>query len=117
MNFRIASRQSQHWNRAGIDGNNRQIDQTTRTTRPPCQQARHIVVAQASRRMFMGIRPDTVMMLHGWWQGCNELGKPYYPLLRGGANANLMYSTDPKKAYDPVVTAMTSQTLVQVRKA
>jgi anaerobic selenocysteine-containing dehydrogenase len=64
-----------------------------------------------------GIRPDTVMLLHGWWQGCNELGKPYYPLLRGGANANLMYSTDPKKAYDPVVTAMTSQTLVQVRKA
>jgi anaerobic selenocysteine-containing dehydrogenase len=64
-----------------------------------------------------GIRPDTVMLLHGWWQGCNELGKPYYPLLRGGANANLMYSTDTKKAYDPVVTAMTSQTLVQVRKA
>jgi len=64
-----------------------------------------------------GIRPDTVMMLHGWWQGCSELGKPYYPLLRGGANANTMYSTDPKKAYDPVVTAMTSQTLVQVRKA
>jgi len=39
--------------------------------------------------------------------------QPYYPLLRGGANANLMYSTDTKKAYDPVVTAMTSQTLVQ----
>jgi len=64
-----------------------------------------------------GIRPDTVMLLHGWWQSCKELGKPYYPLLRGGANANQMYSTDPKKAYDPVVTAMTSQTLVQVRKA
>jgi anaerobic selenocysteine-containing dehydrogenase len=64
-----------------------------------------------------GIRPDTVMALHGWWQGCKELGKPFYPLLRGGANANSMYSTDPKKAYDPVVTAMTSQTLVQVRKA
>ena len=63
-----------------------------------------------------GIRPDTVMMLHGW-QGCSELGKLYYPLLRGGANANTMYSTDPKKAYDPVVTAMTSRTLVQVRKA
>ena len=20
-----------------------------------------------------GIRPDTVMALHGWWQGCDEL--------------------------------------------
>jgi len=64
-----------------------------------------------------GIRPDTVMALHGWWQGCKELGKPYYPLLCGGANANSMYSTAPAKAYDPVVTAMTSQTLVEVRKA
>ena len=31
----------------------RQIDQTTRTTSPPCQQARHIVVAQVSSRMFI----------------------------------------------------------------
>jgi hypothetical protein len=32
------------------------------------------------------------------------------------ANTNSMYSTD-KKAFDPIVTAMSSQTLVQVRKA
>jgi len=64
-----------------------------------------------------GIRPDTVMALHGWWQGCNELGLPGYPVLDGGANTNNMYSVDPEKAYDPLITAMTSQTLVQVRKA
>jgi len=64
-----------------------------------------------------GIRPDTVMALHGWWQGCSELKKKNSSLLAGGANANSMYSTDPAKAYDPLVTAMTSQTLVQVRKA
>ena len=64
-----------------------------------------------------GIRPDTVMALHGWWQGCDELGLPGYPLGNGGANTNNMYSVDPKKAFDPLVTAMTSQTLVQVRKA
>jgi anaerobic selenocysteine-containing dehydrogenase len=64
-----------------------------------------------------GIRPDTVMALHGWWQGCAELGKTNLPVLEGGANTNSMYSTDPKRAYDPLVTAMTSQTLVQVRKA
>ena len=40
-----------------------------------------------------------------------------YPLLKGGANVNSMYSVDPDKAYDPLITAMTSQTLVQVKKA
>ncbi len=62
------------------------------------------------------IRSDVVMSLHGWWQGCDELGLPGYPLLDGGANINVMYSTDPRKAFDPVVTAMPKQTLVEVRK-
>ena len=65
---------------------------------------------------YPGIRPDTVMLLHGWWQGCRELGIEDYPLLDGGANVNLMYSVDPEKAYDPLITAMASQTLVQVTK-
>jgi anaerobic selenocysteine-containing dehydrogenase len=67
--------------------------------------------------LFPGIRPDTVMGLHGWWQGCDELGLPGYPLLDGGANVNILYSTDPKKAFDPLVTAQPKQTLVEVRKA
>jgi len=66
---------------------------------------------------FPGIRPDTVMSLHGWWQGCEELGLPSYPIMDGGANVNVLYSTDPDKAFDPVVTAMPKQTLVEVRKA
>jgi anaerobic selenocysteine-containing dehydrogenase len=66
--------------------------------------------------LYPGIRPDTVMILHGWWQGCKELGIDDYPLLDGGANVNNMYSVDPARAYDPLVTAMTSQTLVQVKK-
>jgi anaerobic selenocysteine-containing dehydrogenase len=64
-----------------------------------------------------GIRPDTVMALHGWWQGCEELDMPGFPLLDGGANTNSMYSVDSEKAFDPLVTAMSSQTLVEVRKA
>jgi anaerobic selenocysteine-containing dehydrogenase len=64
-----------------------------------------------------GIRPDTVMALHGWWQGCEELDLPGFPLLDEGANTNSMYSVDSEKAYDPLITAMSSQTLVQVRKA
>ena len=66
--------------------------------------------------LYPGIRPDTVMILHGWWQGCRQLGRGDYPLSDGGANVNNMYSVDPQKAYDPLVTAMTSQTLVQVEK-
>jgi hypothetical protein len=65
----------------------------------------------------VGIRPDTVMALHGWWQGCQELELPGFPVLDGGANTNNMYSVDFEKAFDPLVTAMSNQTLVQVRKA
>jgi anaerobic selenocysteine-containing dehydrogenase len=64
-----------------------------------------------------GIRPDTVMALHGWWQGCDALKLPGFPLLEGGANTNSMYSVEFEKAFDPVVTAMSNQTLVQVKKA
>jgi anaerobic selenocysteine-containing dehydrogenase len=64
-----------------------------------------------------GIRPDTVMGLHGWWQGCDELGLPDYSLTDGGANVNILYSTNPQKAFDPLVTAQPKQTLVEVRKA
>jgi anaerobic selenocysteine-containing dehydrogenase len=66
--------------------------------------------------IYPGIRPDTVMLLHGWWQGSRELGIEDYSILDGGANVNLMYSVDKDKAYDPLVTAMASQTLVQVTK-
>lgn len=66
--------------------------------------------------LYPGIRPDTVMVLHGWWQGCAELGYEDYPIVDGGANVNVMYSVDADKAYDPLVTAMSSQTLVQVTK-
>jgi anaerobic selenocysteine-containing dehydrogenase len=66
---------------------------------------------------FPGIRPDTIMSLHGWWQGCDELGLPGYSILDGGANTNVLYSTDPDKAFDPMVTAMPKQTLVEVRRA
>ena len=67
--------------------------------------------------IYPGIRPDTVMILHGWWQGCKELGFGDFPLFDGGANVNIMYSVAPEKAYDPIITAYASQTLVQVRKA
>ena len=67
--------------------------------------------------IYPGTRPDTVMVLHGWWQGCQELGMEDFPIADGGANTNNMYTTDPDKMFDPIVTAMSSQTLVQVKKA
>jgi anaerobic selenocysteine-containing dehydrogenase len=66
---------------------------------------------------FVDTLPNVVMGLHGWWQACDELALPGYPLLNGGANINIMYTVDPEKAFDPLVTAMPKQTLVQVRKA
>ena len=66
--------------------------------------------------IYPGTRRDTVMVLHGWWQACKELGLPGYPLTDGGANVQNMYSSDTQKATDPLVWAMASQTLVQVTK-
>ena len=64
---------------------------------------------------FPGIRPDTVIALQVWRQGCEELGLPSYPLLEGGTNTNPMYNVD-EKAFDRLVTVMSSQTLVEVKK-
>ena len=66
--------------------------------------------------LYPGIRPDTVMLLHGWWQGCGDFDYGDLPLLDGGANVNALYSVDADKAFDPLITAMSSQTLVEVRR-
>ena len=65
-------------------------------------------------QFYPGIRRDTVMLLHGWWQGCKELGRADMPLTDGGANVNLLYTVDRDKACDPLIWAMASQTLVKV---
>lgn len=71
---------------------------------------------KAKAKYYPGTRPDTVMMLHGWWQGCQELGMEDFELADGGANTNNLFTTDPEKMFDPIITAMTSQTLVKVTK-
>jgi anaerobic selenocysteine-containing dehydrogenase len=72
---------------------------------------------KAKAEYFPGIRPDTIMGLNGFWQKCDQLGKPGYPLLDGGANVNVLYNTDSATAFDPMVSAMPKQTLVEVRKS
>lgn len=71
---------------------------------------------KAIAEFYPGIRKDTLMILHGWWQGCQEMGLKDTPLTDGGGNVNTMYETL-EKAFDPLVTAMSSQALVEVRKA
>ncbi len=70
-----------------------------------------LVKAEVTQR----VRPDTVMMLHGWWMGCKELGIEDMPYVDGGANVNSIYDVS-EKAYDPLVTAMSSQALVEVSR-
>jgi anaerobic selenocysteine-containing dehydrogenase len=70
-----------------------------------------LVKAEVTQR----VRPDTVMMLHGWWMGCKELGIEDMPYADGGANVNSIYDVS-EKAYDPLVTAMSSQALVEVSR-
>ena len=65
---------------------------------------------------FPGIRPDTIMGINGWWQGCDELGMPDYKLVNGGPNTNVLFNTDVAKAFDPMVSAMPKQTLVKISK-
>jgi anaerobic selenocysteine-containing dehydrogenase len=36
--------------------------------------------------------PDTVMLLHGWWTGCEELGISDLSLTDGGVNVNAIYT-------------------------
>lgn len=70
----------------------------------------------ARAHLYPGIRPDTVMLLHGWWQGCFERNLPDTPLLDNGSNVNLLYNPDRSQTADPLITALASQTLVEVRR-
>lgn len=66
--------------------------------------------------LYPGIRPDTVMVPHGWAQGCQALNIADLPLLDGGANVNYLYTTQEDYDFDPLVTAMSSQVMVEVAK-
>ena len=64
--------------------------------------------------VFPGIRPDTVMGQHGWWQGCDELKLPEYSVLNGGTNPNVLFNWTKR---DPVTGNLTKNTLVKMRRA
>jgi len=63
--------------------------------------------------VFSGIRPDTLMGQHGWWQGCVELKLPEYPVVNGGTNPNVLFNWEKR---DSVTGNLTKNTLVKIRK-
>ena len=68
---------------------------------------------KATARLFAGLRPDTLMGQHGWWQGCPELELPETSPLEGGTNPNVLYDWQRR---DPLSGDITKNTLVRIRR-
>jgi len=63
--------------------------------------------------LFHGIRPDTIMAQHGWWQGCESLDVPETSPLEGGTNPNVLYNWE---HMDPLSGDITKNTLVKIER-
>jgi len=68
---------------------------------------------KAVARLFEGIRPDTLMAQHGWWQGCDVLDLPEVSSLDGGTNPNVLYNWEYR---DPLTGDITKNTLARLEK-
>ena len=63
--------------------------------------------------LFEGIRKDTLIGQHGWWEGCKALKLPEYPVLEEGVNVNILYNWQNR---DQVTGDITKNTVVRIRK-
>lgn len=63
--------------------------------------------------LFDGLRLDTIIGQHGWWEGCKELDLPEYSALDGGVNPNVLYQWEHR---DPITGDFTKNTLVRISK-
>ncbi len=63
--------------------------------------------------IFPGIRPDTLIGQHGWWQGCISLNLPETSVFNKGTNVNVLYNWDKR---DPITQNITKNTLVRIKK-
>ncbi len=63
--------------------------------------------------IYNGIRPDTVMGQHGWWQGCNSLNIEEFSCEQEGVNVNVLYSIENRES---VTGDITKNTLVRIMK-
>jgi len=62
---------------------------------------------------FPGISPEVVMTKRGWWQSCEDLGLPGYPVGDGGSEVNNLYNSD-ESLFDKFFSQMSKQTLVKI---
>lgn len=62
---------------------------------------------------FEGISPEVLMARRGWWQPCESLDLPGYGYADGGAETNVLYSSDPT-TFDRFNSSMGKQTLVKI---
>ena len=69
---------------------------------------------KAMARLFDGIRPDTLMAQHGWWQPCEALSIPEYSPLDGGTNPNTLYNWEYR---DPITGDITKNAIVRIRRS
>ena len=67
-------------------------------------------------RLTEGVSPEVLMGRRGWWQGCPDLGIPGYDWKCGGAEVNVLYSSDPNDV-DPFHSSYGKQTLVRICKS
>lgn len=63
--------------------------------------------------VFEGIRPDTLMVQHGWWQGCEALGLEEASPFEGGTNPNCLYDWEQG---DDITGDITKNTLVRIER-
>ncbi|WP_028322498.1 molybdopterin-containing oxidoreductase family protein [Desulfatiglans anilini] len=68
---------------------------------------------KARVEVFEGVRRDTVLGQHGWWQGCSHLGLAEQLPFEGGVNPNVLYDADHR---DPITANTTKNTLVHLKK-
>lgn len=63
--------------------------------------------------LFAGIRPDTLMGQHGWWQACPALGISEQGVLHQSSNPNVLFDW---KLRDGDSSDISKNTLVTIRK-
>jgi len=63
--------------------------------------------------LFEGIRKDTIMGQHGWWEGCRDLRLPEFPCLNEGVNVNILYNWEHR---EKITGDITKNTMVKIKK-
>lgn len=64
--------------------------------------------------LFEGIRKDTIIGQHGWWERCEQLALPEYPCFNEGVNVNILYNWENR---EKITGDITKNTMVRIKKS